>query len=265
MHAFDPAHVTSTDTAIVPQFLALSPSDLSGGDGRYTWRGPRTGRLLRHTSALFLGVAATLEALPGTADLVALDDVLADGGPDWAEDLAARLDGDLAPDLLVRGVVGGREFVQAITVAADTTEARVLRAGSMRRRYHERGCAWSLFSAGDIRILPVASYLWVGEAVRRDPPKPAVQAVARVLDQVGSSSALVDVLFNAAVIAGVPVRTAIDALGVLVWEGGVEFDLHAGVIATDRPLQRESQVYPAAIIDTWREVIASRTLSGVAA
>lgn len=253
MYRFDPARASSAAVPVLPRYLAAVPADLRGNDGCYVWRGPRTGRTLRHASMLVLGVVATLESHPGTLDVVSFDDMLAEGGPDWAEDIAGRLDGDLAPDILVKGTMAGRSFVQAVTAVDNSARAAPINREEMRIRYRERGCAWSLVQEGDLDSFRAAGWLWLGNAVRRGAPDAAMRAVEKVILE-GEVTPLAQLLFRAAFGGGVPVDVAADALGCLVFSRRIKIDLAGGVIATDRPFTTASHDYPAAIARSWQGV-----------
>lgn len=249
---FDPARATSAATSVLPPYLAVVPVDVRNNDGCHIWRGPRTGRTLRHASKLVLGLVATLESYAGVQDVLSFDDVVADGGPDWAEALAGRLDPDLAPDILVKGTVAGGAFVQAVTCVDDLNGAAHVDREGLRVRYREHGCVWSLFREGDLNPFLASGSLWVGEAVRRGAPDAAIETVEKAILNDGGRTALAELMFNAAIRAGVHLDVAADALGYLVHSGRIGVDFADGMIVTDRPFVRASHIYPASIMRSWR-------------
>ena len=257
MHHFDPARSASTATSVLPPYLAVVPADVRNNDGCHIWRGPRTGRTLRHASKLVLGLVATLESYTGVQDVLSFDDVVADGGPDWAEALAGCLDPDLAPDILVKGTVAGRAFVQAVTCVGDLNGAALVDRERLRVRYREHGCVWSLFREENLNSFLASGSLWVGEAVRRGAPDAAIEAVEKAILDDGGRTTLAELLFNAAVRAGVHLDVAADALGCLVHSGRIGVDFADGMIATDGPFVRASHVYPASIMQSWRNDASS--------
>ena len=258
MYRFDPACATSTTRTLLPPYLAAVPADVRDGDGCHAWRGPRTGRAMRHASKLILGLAVTLEGRAGVQDLMLFDDFLATGGPDWAEDIAGHLEPDLAPDVLVKGVVGGRDFVQAVTVVDDPAATASIDRESMRIRYRERGCVWSLVREGDLDPFLASGRLWISEAVRRGAPDAAIGAVMKAVHEDGGRPLLDRQLFGAAIRAGVPIDVAADALGCLLHSGRVRVDLSGGVIATDRPLAMASRLCPDSIARAWKTDVGVR-------
>lgn len=251
MYRFDPACAVYA-TPVLPQYLVACPADVRANDGSYVWRGPRTGRLLRHASALVLGVVATLESYPGTVDVLPFDDVVAEGGPDWAEEMADRLDGDLAPDIVVKGTLAGRVFTQAVTVVDEAAAPASFDREEMRARYRERRCVWSLIRGRDLDPFLAAGFLWVGEAVRRGAPVAAQRAVEKGIEHHGIRRPLAELLVDAATIAGVRTGVAADALGCLVFARRIRIDLAEGVVATDRPFTTSSRDYPDAIARSWQ-------------
>ncbi len=257
MHHFDPARATTAATSVLSPYLAVVPADVRNHDGCYVWRGPRTGRTLRHASKLVLGLVATLESYAGVQDVLSFDDVVADGGPDWAEALASSLDPDLAPDILVKGTVAGGAFVQAVTGVDDLNGAALVDRECLRVRYREHGCVWSLFRERDLDPFLASGSLWVGEAIRRGAPDAAVEAVENAIFDDGGRTTLAELLFNAAIRAGVQVDVAADALGCLMHSGRVGVDFASGVVATDRPFMKASRLYPASIMRSWRNDASS--------
>lgn len=252
MYSFRPSDFDPAASAIIPPYLALLPSQLRDADGCYVYREPRTGRTLRLESTLQLGIVAMLGSHLGLVDIVTVDEALSEGAPTWAVAMLDRLDGDTAPHLLVRMIVGNRTFDQAITGVEDTKDATPKRREAMRRAYRERGCIWSQVTERDLDPFLASAWLWVGEAVRRGAPAAALKAVATSLDDADRRDTVSDVMLNAAIAAGVPLGTATDALGCLIARSEINVDLAAGIVCSDRPLARASGVYPTEIRDAWR-------------
>src|SRR5579875_3626813 len=97
-----------TAVAPLPSYLALTPADVLQNDGTFRSMGLRTRSVMHHPSALEMAVRLNLEWNTQLLDVVRFDDVLAIGGPAWAERVVERLNGECAPDLLVQVEVGGR-------------------------------------------------------------------------------------------------------------------------------------------------------------
>ena len=254
MYCFGSAYAAVPVTDFVTPRLALMPSGLLDADGFYVYRGPTSGRVLRHRSTLVLGLVATLESRPGLVDVLAFDDVLLGDGPVWGEQIAERLDGDMSPDVLVRAVITGREFFQAVSVPGDRSSTRADQE-AMRVSYRERGLSWGIVTGQHIDPYVASAWLWVGEAVRRGAPAAAILAVAHSIRDADGHETVADMLLDAAVTAGVPVATAADALGCLIARREVDVDLADGIVDTDRPLARSSGLYPVEIRDAWRTSI----------
>lgn len=220
----------------VPPRLALLPVDIEQDDGAFRIRGMNTGRLLMHRSALLIGAVADLEWNQGLRDVVSVDDVLAHGGPGWSEEILSCIDGDLAPDLLVQVIVGGSTKIQAVNVCTEQEKAGSLLDGSVQTTwaaYRAHGLAWGVVTDAHLDFHRVSNAVWLCRAVERGAPFAALHAVRSSLSGTGRRETIADVLGRAALAAGVPVTTAVDAFGCLIASRQIGVDIDSGVIRSD--------------------------------
>lgn len=232
--------------AELPDVFASVPTDVAMGGG-FAIRGLSTGRILNHRSALSLAIGLDLEWNRQLIDMVVFDDLLADGGPSWAERMADRLDADHAPDLLVRMDLCGRIFEQAISLGRAAAATNGREDGDtvhrMRDEYRDRGIVWGLVTEASVCPTRASTLLWLSMSAQTTVPDAAKVAVRNEIIRANGECSLATIVLRAALQPGVGVPMSIAALGHLAADRELRINIDGGAILSRLPPMTSSRCY----------------------